>query len=324
MGHRVGGVKRGTDGTLLGLVLVFAGVVAFSLTLPMTRLAVAELGAAQLALWRAVVAAAAAVVVLALLRPARPRGRQWALLAGCAVGTVFGFPMFTTLGMQTVSATHGAVVVGLLPLATAVCGVALGGERPSTTFWVAALAGTALTLGFVLRQAEGGIAIGHVWLLAAVLTAAIGYAYGALAARALAGWSVACWTLVVSLPVLVALVPVVPPPSLAASPATLGAFLYLALVSQLGGFFAFYRGLALAGIARGSQVQLLQLFLTVGFAIAFFGERAEGETLLFGALVVVAVAVGTRSRVRDAGSSRARVGAGRVGFRAVRARRDEP
>lgn len=283
---------------ILGLGLTFLGVLAFSLTLPMTRLAITALEPAQVALWRVLVAAALAATILAAIRPPRPRGRQWAYIAACAMGTVFGFPFFTTLGMQSVSASHGAVVVGLLPLATAVCGVVIGNERPSVVFWAAAVAGTVLTLLFVLRQAEGGLGFGHVWLLLAIIAAAIGYAYGGLAARALKGWSVACWALLVSVPVLVPLGFMVPSPPLAAPIPALAAFAYLAVISQLVGFFAFYRGLALAGIARASQVQLLQLFFTIGFATTLFGETWDGEVITFGALVVLAVAVGTRARIK--------------------------
>lgn len=283
---------------VLGLGLTFLGVLAFSLTLPMTRLAITQLDPAQVALWRAIVAATLAATVLVVFRPSRPIGPQWAYIAACAVGTVFGFPLFTTLGMQSVSASHGAVVVGLLPLATAVCGVAIGGERPSIVFWVAALAGTMLTVVFVLRQTEGGLSLGHIWLFLAVVAAAIGYAYGGLAARALKGWSVACWALVVSLPVLIPLGFFVAPPPLSTPLPALAAFVYLAVISQLVGFFAFYRGLALAGIARASQVQLLQLFLTIAFAATMFGEAWDGEVIVFGAFVVIAVAVGTRARIK--------------------------
>lgn len=266
----------------------------------MTRLAISAMEPAEVAIWRAIVAAALAIVVLLIFRPSRPIGRQWTYIVACAAGTVFGFPLFTTLGMQTVSASHGAVVVGLLPLATAVCGVVIGGERPSIVFWIAAFAGTILTLMFVLRQTEGGLALGHIWLFLAVAAAAVGYAYGGLATRALKGWSVACWALVVSLPLLVPLGIFVAPPPLSTPPPALAAFAYLAIISQLVGFFAFYRGLALAGIARASQVQLLQLFLTIGFAAAFFGESWDAEVIVFGALVVAAVAIGTRARIARA------------------------
>ena len=290
--------------TRAGLLLAFLGVAAFSLTLPMSRVALEGLSAPQIAVWRAIVAAAAAAAILAALRPPPPRGRQWYRLLMCAGGVVFGFPVFTTLAMETVTAAHGAVVVGLLALGTAIVGAAIGGERPSPAFWAVAALGTGLTVLFVLRQssaagtADAGLAVGHLHLALAVATASIGYAHGGLLARSLPGWSVACWSLVVSLPVLVLAAAFVPPPSPAAEGRVLGAFAYLALVSQLGGFFFWYRGLAMAGIARASQVQLLQLFMTLAAAFLLFGEPFDPEAVVFGALVVATVAIGTRLRAR--------------------------
>ena len=287
-----------------GLALGLLGVAAFSLTLPMARVALGEIDAASVAVWRGLVASFAAAAVLLALRPPRPRGRQWLVLAACAFGTVFGFPVFTTLAMRSVSASHGAVVVGLLPLATAVVGALVAGERPSTAFWLTSLLGTALTVAFVLRQATGGLAVGHVHLGIAVVTAAIGYASGARLTRALPGWSVACWALVLASPVLAVAGLLVPPPSLAVGAEAFAAFLYLALVSQLGGFFVWYRGLALGGIARVSQVQLLQLFMTLGVAMLALGEPFDPEVLAFGGAVVASVAVGTRLRVSRRASVR--------------------
>lgn len=280
-----------------GLGLTFLGVLTFSLTLPMTRLAITELDPSQVAIWRAIVAALLSVLILAILKPSKPQGLEWGYVAACAAGTVFGFPLFTSLGMQSVTASHGAVVVGLLPLGTAVCGVIIGGERPLALFWLSAVSGTVLTILFVLRQTAGGLAGGHIWLVAAVAAASIGYAYGGLAARTLKGWSVACWALVISLPILVPLSFLFPPPGLSTPPLALAAFLYLAIFSQLFGFFAFYRGLALAGIASASQIQLLQLFMTIGFAATLFGENWDREAVIFGGLVVTTVAIGTRARV---------------------------
>ena len=280
-----------------GLALALLAVTAFSLTLPMTRIAVVDLGALSVAIWRALIAGFAALVLLLLLRPARPRGCQWWQIAVCAFGTVFGFPVFTTLAMDTVSASHGAVVVALLPIATAVVGVFISNERPSRSFWLAAGFGTALTLIFVWRQADGGIAFGHIYLMLAVITAGIGYAYGGVLALDIEGWVVACWSLVSSLPVLSVLAIFVPSPNWNAGASAVSALFYLALISQLGGFFAWYRAMALVGIARASQVQLLQVFLTVGFAVVLLRERWDMEVVVFGALVVMTVWLTTRLKI---------------------------
>lgn len=281
-----------------GLILGFLGVAAFSLTLPMTRIAVTGLDPSAVAIWRAVIAGLAALLVLAVLRPARPRGRQWALLAACAFGTVFGFPWFMSLAMLTVSASHGAVVVALLPIATAVVGVLIGHERPSIGFWLASLFGTVVTLAFVFRQTEGGLEFGHVYLLLAVVAAGVGYGYGGLLSREIPGWVVACWSLVASLPLLTLITFLIPTPNWHQEAVVLGAVAYLALVSQFGAFFLWYRAMALAGITRASQVQLLQVFLTIVFAALMLGEAWDAEVFVFGALVAATVWMTMKQRVR--------------------------
>ena len=287
-----------------GLVWGFVGVVAFSLTLPMTRIAVTELDPIQVALWRALVAAVLAGLVLLAFRARRPDRSEVRDLAICAAGTVFGFPIFTTLAMQTGSAAHGAVVVGLLPLATAIVGVKINAERPNLRFWLASLFGTGVTLAFVLRQSGGGFSLSDIYLLLAVASAAVGYAFGGKAAQTLGGWQVSCWALVLSLPMILPLALQVEPIALDAPPLVLGAFAYLAVISQLAGFFAWYRGMALAGIALVSQLQLLQLFLTILAAWALVGENIGPDLGFFGGLVAWSVWFGSRSRRQHASNGK--------------------
>jgi drug/metabolite transporter (DMT)-like permease len=55
--------------------------------------------------------------------------------------------------------------------------------------------------------------------------------------------------------------------------------------------------MALGGVARVSQVQLAQPFLTIGLSALLVGERIDAETLLCAALVVALVFVGRRQTV---------------------------
>lgn len=281
-----------------GLIWGFVGIVAFSLTLPMTQIAVRCLDPLQVAIWRALVAAAVATLIVIVTRARAPRGVEFGYLALCAAGTVFGFPVFITLAMKTGSAAHGAVVVGLLPLATAVVGVAVNRERPGPMFWMSSLFGTMVTLAFVLSQSGSGFSLSDLYLLLAVASAAVGYAFGGRAAQTLGGWQVSCWALILSLPIILPLGFSVTPIPLATPHDVLFAFAYIALVSQLSGFFAWYRGLAMGGIARVSQLQLLQLFFTVFAARFILGEQIGRATFGFGGLVVLSVWIGTRARSR--------------------------
>ena len=273
----------------------FVGVVLFGLTLPATRLVVTHLDVWWVSFARASLAGCAAGLILLCTRGPRPDRAEFGLMFLTGAGVVVGFPVFTNLAMTATSASHGAVVVGLLPLGSAVTGALIGRERHTRWFWVLSVLGSATVVGFALLEGAGELAWADLALLGAVISAAIGYALGARLSRRLAGWRVICWVLVVYLPLM-------SPPllwlsgrvALVAPPAAWLAFLYISLASQLFGFFAWYRGLALGGIARVGQVQLLQLFVTLIASSWWLGETVDARTWAFGTLVVVIVAVGRR------------------------------
>ena len=62
-------------------------------------------------------------------RRAASSGRAWPLVAG---GIVVGFPLLTSFALSAVPASHGAVVIALLPAATATMAVLRGRERPAS------------------------------------------------------------------------------------------------------------------------------------------------------------------------------------------------
>jgi drug/metabolite transporter (DMT)-like permease len=276
-------------------------VLIFSLTLPMTRVAVVEMNPWLIGLGRALLAAIPAALYLAHRRAPRPTRAQAPALAAVVLGVIVGFPVCSSIGMQTVPAAHGAIVVGVLPLATALFAAWLGAERPSAAFWAFAVAGSAVVLLFAWTTGGGALSAGDLWLLAAVLLGALGYAEGGRLARAIGGPEVICWALVASAPLL--LVPVTLLTLQQAwplAPATWLAFAYVTLFSQLLGFFAWYRGLAEGGLARVGQVQLLQVFLTIFFAGWLFGETVDPRTWLYAAAVVAVVAAGRLTAIRSA------------------------
>jgi drug/metabolite transporter (DMT)-like permease len=250
-------------------------------------------------LGRSLVAGAVAAAILLATRQRRPRGSEWRALALVAAGVIFGFPLLSAWGMQRVPAAHGGVVLGILPLATAMAGAVILRERPSPGFWLMSLLGGGAVVAFSLLRGGGSLSLGHLALLGSVACAAVGYAEGARLSRSLGGWQVICWALVIAFPLL--LLPVVPAvlaQGLPGSPASWAAFAYVALFSQLFGFFAWYRGLVLGGVARVSQVQLLQTFMTIGASALLLGESIDALTLGFAVFVVASVAVGRKMPVR--------------------------
>jgi drug/metabolite transporter (DMT)-like permease len=284
-----------------GIAWGFVGVLAFSFTVPFTRVAVAGLSPLFIGSGRAVLAAALAVLALALTRQRLPQGMQWARLAVVAAGVVAGFPLLTSYALQTAPASHGAVVIALLPAATAVVAAIRGHERPPVSFWVLAAVGALAALVFAVIAGGG---FGHLqWadllLFGAVISAAIGYAEGGLLARELGSWQVVCWALVLAAPVMIALVAVsVAVQPLAATPVEWAAFAYLAAVSMFLGFFAWYRGLAIGPMSRVSQVQLVQPVLSIAWAAVLLGEHLTWPIVLGGAAVIACAWVAVRVRLR--------------------------
>jgi drug/metabolite transporter (DMT)-like permease len=271
------------------------GVSIFSASLVATRLALTGMDALFLSAARAALAGLAGAAALRILRQRRPRGSDLRSLAIVAAGVVVGFPLLTALALRTVSAAHGTVFVGLLPLATALFGALRSGERPSAAFWLLSLCGALVTVAFAARGLEGQVGPGDAFMLAAILVCGLGYAEGGVLARRLGGWQVIAWATVLSLPVSLPLALALAPAAPAAIPLPAWAGLgYVALFSMLIGFVFWYRALAQGGIAAIGQLQLLQPFLGLGVAALVLDERIEPA--MIGAAVAVAACVALARR----------------------------
>ena len=290
-----------------GLWLGVLGVAIFALTLPMTRLAVGTPDAPQMsgvfiALGRAVVAGGLSAIFLLATQAPLPTKAQWKQLALVAAGVVFGFPLCTSIAMRHVEAVHASVIVGVLPLATAVVGASLHRQRPSPGFWICAATGTALVVAFaILKSGAAGLTItpADALLLLAMACAAVGYGYGANLSQTMRAEHVICWALVMSLPLTVPLA-ALQWPQAAIKLVAWWAFGYVAVFSMWLGFFAWYRGLALGGTVRVSQVQLVQPFLSMLFAVPLLGETLDALTLGFGLAVIAVVFIGKKMPVHRA------------------------
>ena len=285
----------------LGLLLGFIGMAIFGGTLPATRLAVSQIDPIALTSLRTAIAGLCSLVLLvALCRPLPPRA-LWPQLALAMLCVAVVFPLLMSMGMQTVDASHGGVVLGILPIATALVAVAITHERPRPLFWIASVAGAALVIAFSLRQGGGAFSTGDLLLFAAVAVSAIGYAFSGRLTSQMPGWEVISWVLVIALPLSMPAAALTMPADIShiSLKPWLG-LLYVALFSQWIGFFAWNAGMAMGGIARVSQVQLLQPFVTFALAAFFNDETITLQILLFAAAVVVTVAISTRTRAKAA------------------------
>lgn len=283
-----------------GLWWGLLGVAAFSFTVIFTRIAVGGLSPMFVGAARAVIATLLAATALALTRQRLPTGIQWARLAVVAGGVVVGFPLLTSYALTTAGAGHSAVVIALLPAATAVTAAIRTKERPPPSFWTMAAIGAVAALVFAMLQdgSFGRLHWSDLMLFGAVAAAAIGYAEGGMLARELGSWQTVSWALVLASPLMFALTVISvahQPPS--ATPAQWASLAYLGVVSMFLGFFAWYRGLAIGPMAQVSQVQLVQPVLSILWAALMLGEELTWPTILGGGAVIVCAGIAVRIRL---------------------------
>lgn len=285
-----------------GIAFALLGVTIFSFTLPMVKLALPAFSPWTLTFGRATLAGLLAILFLIFSRVTFPDRKHLRPLFVTAAGIVIGWPILTTLALQETTSAHAAVITAGLPLATAVLAVFRLHEQVPRTFWLAALIGTLTLVIYALARGgqEGGSATSNLYLVGAVLAAAMGYAEGAILSRYMPGWQVVSWCVVLTLPITlpgflislwigresheVSLIPVL-------------AFLFTAFGSMYFGFFAWYRGLSELGVAKGSQVQLIQPLLTLLWSVVLLGETVTAATLLAASVVILCIAVVQRLRI---------------------------
>lgn len=288
---------------LLGMWLGLLGVCCFAVTLPMTRLAAGTSAAPQLSPWfvtfaRAVIAAVLSAVFLLATRSRWPAPAERMPLLLATLGNALGFPILLGWALRHVPSGHAAVFTALLPLATAALAAWVLHQRARWGFWACAVLGAVLVLGFSLwRAQQQGGGFGLEWadalLLGAVLSASMGYVFGAKVTPTLGAERVICWVCLIALPVSLPGALLTWPQHSVPTTSWLG-LAYVGTVSMWAGFFAWYRGLAWGGTLRVSQLQLLQPFVSMLAAVPLLGEPLEVVTIGFALAVVATVLVGKR------------------------------
>lgn len=278
-------------------MLAILAVVSFSFSFPATAWALDGFGPWSAAGVRGLLAGVLAAGCLVAAKVPVPERRHWPALSVVAGGCVTGFPLFQTLAMLTSTTAHSAVVIGGLPLATAVISAAISGRRPSRAFWAAAVLGAATVVAFTLQQNHGAPTSGDLYLFAGLLVCAAGYAKGGQLTTHLPGWQVIAWGLTAALPVSAVMTAfgLVTEPLSLTSEAVAG-MAYLVAVSQFGGFVLWYRGMAGIGVLRASQLQLAQPLITLVWSVLLMGEHLTPLTPATALVVLACVATTQRTR----------------------------
>ncbi len=282
-----------------GMLLGFIGVLMFSLTLPFTRIAVAEINPYFVTFGRSSLGGICALLLLIFTRPKLPSKSQLIRLSVMALGVVYGFPLFVSLAMKTLPSAHGGIVLGVLPLATAVVGAIRFHERPSLAFWITAVMGSLLVITYASLNGSGGLASEDWLLFVAIVSASIGYSEGGKLSEEMSSVEVISWALVLTLPINIFLT--YQYLDFVISEVTTSAviaLIYVGLISMYIGFIFWYKGIALGGVARVGQVQLLQPFLTLVGAYFLLDEQITVMNIGFALCVLAVVVLGKKTRAK--------------------------
>ncbi|MEU0275247.1 DMT family transporter [Streptomyces sp. NPDC006307] len=280
-----------------GTLYAALGVLSFSFSFPGTAWALDGFGPWSAIGVRGVLAAVIAAAALLVTRAPLPTRADWPALAVVAGGCAIGFPLLTTLALQTSSTANSAIVIGALPMATAAFSAVLTRRRPSKVFWAAALTGGATVIAFTLSQSHGKPTVADLYLFGALVVCAAGYAFGGRLSAHMPGWRVIAWGVVLAAPVnLVLSLWALPHEPVHFTAKALVGMAYIAAVSQFGGFVVWYKGMGLIGVARASQLQLAQPLLTLVWAVLLLGEEIGAAVPLTAAIVLACIVVTQRAR----------------------------
>ncbi|CAB1221778.1 putative DMT superfamily transporter inner membrane protein [Acinetobacter bouvetii] len=277
--------------TNIGWINGLLGVVIFAGSMPATRIAVSGFSPTFLTAIRASIAAVLALLCLLWFKQQRPQADQYKSLIIVSLGVVVGFPLFSALALQNIAASRALVFVALLPLCTAIFGVMRAGEHPNAKFWLFTLLGSGFVVAFMLiNDHSQHLSKGDLYMIAAVLACGLGYAEGGHLSKTLGGWQVICWALIVAFPLMLILTLYYFPDNFAdVSYSAYAGLAYVSLFSMLIGFFFWYKGLAMGGIAKVGQIQLIQPFIGLTLCAVILGESISVEMILVCIAVVMCV-----------------------------------
>ena len=282
-----------------GMLIGFVGISIFSLTLPFTQMAVNEMSPFFVAFARASIAGICALILLIFTKSKFPNKIQIRRLLIIVIGVIYGFPIFTSIAMKTLPSSHSGIVLGILPLAMSLFAAIKYKEKPSSSFWMISIFGTFIVISYTFIDNNGSLMIEDLWLLFAILFAAIGYSEGGTLAKEMGSIGVISWALVISLPInLFASYLFYEINYASISFQAIISLTYVGLFSMFIGFFFWYKGIAIGGISRVGQVQLIQPFLTIVGAYFLTNEKITTLNILFAFMVLIVIIIGRKTKIQ--------------------------
>lgn len=267
-----------------------------------TRVGTAEIDPHLFGVLRSVLALPIVGAMLLIMRPRLPLDlKSWALLLVSGIGGFAAFPILFSTGQAMTSASHGALVIAVIPVFTGVFVAIADRRRPGRAWVLGAALACAGEYWLIGGRPGGGAAasvVGDLLVLAGVAVSALGHVTGAKLARSIGAAAVTYWSLALAgtlmLPVAI---------HAAATGALAGKSLpawgcafYMSWLASIFCYVLWYQALDRGGIDRISAVQFAQPLITLVLAALLLDEALSIEVLGAAALIVAGVFLCQRPR----------------------------
>jgi len=262
-----------------------------------TQLAVDGIDPITAGVLRTVLAAMIAVPLAVYFGMPLPTGaRQWCLLIVSSTGVFIGFPLLFSLGIKQTSVSHASLINAGIPIFTGLFG-AVAEKRLPSPIWglgvAVAFVGVGLLIGF--RDETGGDAtlVGDLLCLASSASSGLGYVTGTRLGLSIGSRSSAFWGLgfagVVMAPLLYVYVGATDWGSVSA--VNVSAILYMAIISSIIAFIAWYWALGKGGIVRMAPLQFAMPVISLTLAVIVFGERLSIAIVVSAVVIIAGIAI---------------------------------
>jgi drug/metabolite transporter (DMT)-like permease len=282
----------------LPLLAALFAVTAWGLTAPITKVAVTTLDPLAVAVLRTVLAGVVTVPLAMMLGLRLPVGRgHWLFLCLSACCGFVLFPLLFSLGLRWTTAARGVLILAAMPVLTGLYVALIDRRRPSGRWAVGcalALAGEALLILARGGQAGEGQLLGDALVVLSALAASFGYvAGGKLQQQGYSPWATTFWGVGLATPFVAPILLFVGFEARPGTSALLGwsATIYLALVSTVVAYVAWYWALGKGGIARMATIQFLQPVTGVIVAVLWLGEAFTTTMLIASAAIIAGVVI---------------------------------
>ena len=283
---------------LKGYIFSLTAIIGFGGTFIAVTLGAQSFDPITMSMGRVVPAAILAIVALKVMKhPLLPPKDAYPLIIGSSLGVVVGFPLLSTLALQTVPAADAGVIGAITPMVTATVAVLIGHNKPRRMFWVAAIFGTisAMALAYFRGGNEfgGGVFWGYVALGAGVLFASMGHISGSTLIAKYPAFVVLNWAVMISIPLQLPIAIVnwtLNPITQMPSAQSWFGYLYVSLFSLAIGNFMLNKGLFIIGLIKGPQLQLIQPVVTMVLSIWVLHVAVSPLTWIAALAILISVA----------------------------------